>query len=114
MPSADESMDDSQEENSGPISDEEISRRMAKLYVKNGLTQVALRDFAILFRDAGHDVYIDPRVILRTRKETVGDTDFVHLGLRKGILAKLNKGVHPYQVFFFQFNIYPILCQYVE
>lgn len=85
----------------GNLTDEEVVRWMAKIKRDNpDMTGKCLRDVAILVRAASNrNLPIDPRTILHTDTTTVGDGDFVHIGLMKGLLLKVNKGMQCEQVY---------------
>lgn len=101
---AEELQDDGHQETTQFLTDEEITRELARISAKHGFTEPGLADVADLFRRAGHvKVPKDPRTIKKTRTEPVGDVDFVHLGLVRGILQKTTKGLHPNEVHFFFF-----------
>lgn len=77
------------------LTDEDVTKRLAQISSKHGLTQEALRDLSELFNQIGRRIPRDPRTILRTNTATVvGDKDFVHIGLVKGLVTKVKKGVH--------------------
>ncbi len=96
---------------------------MAILYMQHGISLECLSDFARLFQDAGHKVPADGRTIARTRKEKVGEVDFIHLGLIAGIKRKLPKGIEGDKIWLqinadgtpiFKTNtkeLWPILCR---
>ena len=75
------------------MTDEEIVQEMKQIYKDTGGSLACLRRFAKLFQRAGHQVPRDPRTILETNTEVVGDADFVHLGLIKRLTLKVNKGM---------------------
>ena len=91
-----------QQEDEEPISDDEISKELAVIW--NEFPQApnaCLNRVARLFRRAGHKcVPIDSRTILHTRTEPVGNVDFVHLGLIKGLELNVNKGMALGEVIF--------------
>lgn len=82
------------------MTDEEVTRQLAKDAIKHNLTHESIRDQALLINAAsGRNIPIDARTILRTRTTTVGEAEFVHFGLVKGIVLKVKKGVHPVPVY---------------
>ena len=87
------------------MTDEEVVMKLAKDAMKHNLTHDAIRDQALLINAAsGRKIPIDPRTILRTRTETVGEVQFVHFGLVKCIVLKVKKGVHPVPVYFTSYS----------
>lgn len=89
-------MGDNEIENEGILSNEEIEIELRKLCRKHSehLTQELLGDFAALLIKCGHKIHRDPRTIRKTNTATVGDVNFVHLGLVKGLSMKIKKGIH--------------------
>lgn len=76
------------------MSDEDILKELAKIACRNNMSHKCLRDVARLFKRSGRpQLKTDPRAILKTKTTTVGDANFVHLGLVKGLLLKISKGV---------------------
>lgn len=75
------------------LTDEQLSDRLCQIAEQTGLNHAQVRAVAKLLRDAGHNIRADPRSILRTSRATVGDVDFVHLGVIEGIKRKIHKGL---------------------
>lgn len=80
------------------MSDDDVIKQLGKIYSSNqGMTLACLRAVARLVKGASlrEKLPTDPRTILRTMTTRVGNRNFVHLGLVRGLLLKIQKGIHP-------------------
>jgi hypothetical protein len=107
-------------------SKEDILKELSLLYVRKRLSLSALGAIAKLILALGHNIPIDPRTILQTTNTPIISKSFHHFSLKKGLLAKLKKGLVDRNILTIkiQFNIdgtsvfktnsvdlWPILCR---
>ena len=79
------------------ISDADGERMLAKIYAKHdGMSLDCVGDVAKLINKlSGRKLHTSGKTVVKTPTTTIGDRNFVHLGLMKGLLLKMKKGIHP-------------------
>lgn len=72
---------------------DDILKELALLYGRKKLSLSGLGEVAKLIKKLGHDIPTSPITILKTNNTPIRSKHFHHFSLKKGLLAKLKKGM---------------------